>query len=134
MRIAIPICEGEVSPVFDVAKRLMLVDVESGQEIARTQVPFEYQDPDSHARRVADLDTDTLICGAISQPLESFLLSAGVDVIPQTCGGVEQVLHAFVAGELDEDVFVTPGCQRRRRHRKRHQGRSRSFGEKERSL
>jgi predicted Fe-Mo cluster-binding NifX family protein len=102
--------------VFDVAKQLMLADVDSREEILRTQVPLPNSDPDSNARQVVDLGADTLICGAISRPLESFLVSAGVEVIPQTCGAVEEVLHAFVAGELHEDVFVTPGCQRRRRY------------------
>ena len=131
MRIAIPICDGGISPVFDVAKQLMLVQVESRQEIARTHVPLENSDPDSNARQVVYLRTDTLICGAISQPLESFLLSVGVDVIPQTCGAVEEVLHAFIAGILEEDMFVVPGCQRRRRRRTRRYGRRTTSGERE---
>ena len=134
MRIAIPICEGGISPVFDVAKHLMLVDVESGQEIARIQVTLENSDPDTNARQVTDLEADTLICGAISRPLESFLLSAGVDVIPQTCGVAEEVLHAFVTGKLDEDVFVTPGCRQRRCSRTRHHSRRTASSEKESSL
>ena len=115
MRIAIPTCEGGVSPVFDVAKQLLLFDVENRREVTRTQVSLGNLNRDSNASQVVDLGTDTLICGAISQPLESFLRSAGVDVIPQTCGGVEEVLHAFVAGNLDEDLFAMPGAQRRRR-------------------
>ena len=82
MRIAIPVCEGGISPVFDVAKHMILVDVESGQETTRTEVSLENSDPDSIAQRIVDLGADTLICGAISLPLESYLLSTGVDVIP----------------------------------------------------
>ena len=110
-----PIFEGCISPVFDVAKNLMLVDVENRQEIARAHVVLEDSNPDLKTRRVIDLGASTLICGAISKPLESCLLSAGVEVIPQTCGGVEDVLHAFVAGALDENIFVAPGCQKHRR-------------------
>ena len=113
MRIAIPFCEGGVSPVFDVAKQLLLFDVENRRGVGRNQVPLENANPDSNACQVVDLGTNTLICGAISQPLESFLRSAGVDVIPQTCGGVEEVLHAFVTGNLDEGLFAMPGAQRR---------------------
>ena len=121
MKIAIPICEGGISPVFDVAKHLMLVDVESSQVISSIHVSLEQSNPDLNTQQVIDLGTDTLICGAISSPLESILLSAGVDVISRTCGAVEDVLHAFVAGKLDEDGFVLPGCHgRRQTHKRRH--------------
>jgi predicted Fe-Mo cluster-binding NifX family protein len=63
-----------------------------------------------------------LICGAISRPLEAMLLSAGVEVIPQTCGPVEEVLKAFMSGKLTEKAFLMPGCCGRRR--RFHDGRS----------
>jgi hypothetical protein len=55
------------------------------------------------------------ICGGISWPLEVMLLSARVEVIPQTCGSVEDVLKAFMSGRLTEQAFVMPGCCGRRR-------------------
>jgi predicted Fe-Mo cluster-binding NifX family protein len=118
MKIAIPICEDGISPVFDVAKHLLMVDVEGTQVIATCHVSLEKSNPDRSTQQVIDLGTDTLICGAISSPLESFLLSAGVNVISKTCGVVEDVLHAFVTGKLDEGLFVMPGCHGRRQPRR----------------
>jgi predicted Fe-Mo cluster-binding NifX family protein len=119
MRTAISIADGRVSPVFDVARRLLLVDIDSGREVRRTEEVLEEPELAARARRVADLGAQVLICGAISRPLEAKLLSAGVEVIPQTCGPVEDVLGAFASGRLTEQAFVIPGCCG---HRRRFRG------------
>ena len=115
MRTAIPISDGRISPVFDAAKRLLLVDIENGREVWRTEQIVEEPELGPRARRVAEFGAEVLICGAISRPLEAMLLSAGVEVIPQTCGPVEDVLKAFISGRLTEQAYVMPGCCGRRR-------------------
>jgi predicted Fe-Mo cluster-binding NifX family protein len=115
MRVAIPIVDGRISPVFDVAKRLLLVDVEQHGQLRRTEEGLGETLPELRAERVAKLGVDVLICGAISWPLQSLLVSAGVDVIPQTCGQVDEVVRAFLSGQLVGDAFVMPGCCGRRR-------------------
>lgn len=123
MKVGIPISEGRVSPVFDVARRLLLVTCEEGRELHRVEHVLGSDDPVERARRLADLETDVLICGAISRPLESLVISAGVDVVPQTCGPVEEVLSAFIGGKLSERDYVLPGCYgHRRRCRRRGRG------------
>lgn len=121
MRTAIPVSDGRISPVFDAARRLLLVDIENGREVRRTEQTVEEAELWPRAQRVAELGADVLICGAISWPLEVMLLSAGVEVIPQTCGFVEHVLKAFMSGRLTEQAFVMPGCcgRRRRSHASR---------------
>ncbi|MBN1851245.1 MAG: NifB/NifX family molybdenum-iron cluster-binding protein [Pirellulales bacterium] len=116
MRAAIPICDGRISPVFDAARRLLLVDIENGREIWRTEQIMDEPEPTFRARRIVEFGANILICGAISRPLEATLVSAGVEVIPQTCGQVEEVLRAFMAGQLTEQAFLMPGsCGHRRR-------------------
>lgn len=122
MRVAIPISDGRISPVFDAARRLVLVDVDNGRELGRTEKVVEEPEMARRARRVADLGVDVLICGAISRPLEAMLLSAGVEVVPQTCGQAEEVFRAFLSGQLTEQAFLVPGCCGRRRQF--HGGRS----------
>jgi len=120
MRVAITISNSRISPVFDAASRLVLVDVDNGREVWRTDEGLEEADMAPRARRVAELGVDVLICGAISRPLEAMLRSAGVDVIPQTCGQVEEVLQAFLSGQLTEKAFLMPGCCGRRRRFRSH--------------
>jgi len=115
MRVAIAVFDGRISPVFDAAGKLVLVDIENGREIRRTEQVVEEADLGPRASRVAGLGANVLICGAISRPLEAMLLSAGVEVIPQACGQWEDVLRAFLSGRLTEQAFMMPGCCGRRR-------------------
>ena len=125
MRLAIPTWNGRISPVFDVAERLLLVDLDEGAEVMRQEALIDETDVASRASRITDLGVDTLICGAISQPLEQRLVGAGIHVVPQTCGPVEGVLQAFVSDQLTEQAFLMPGCcgrRRRVRGRRRRRG------------
>jgi len=125
MKVAIPHWNGRVSPVFDVAGALLLVDVADGQELRREEGPLTASDPLQRAKQVAQFGPEVLICGAISLALEAALASAGVRVLPFTCGRVEEVLAAFMNGQLTDGAFLMPGCcgWRRRSRGRRRRGR-----------
>ena len=111
MKVGIAQWRGRVSPVFDAATSLLVVDVEAGQAVRRGSVPLTLTDPLERARWISGLDTDLLICGTVSRPLEMALLSAGVQVMPCICGNVDEVLGAFLDGRLErEGAFLLPGC------------------------
>jgi predicted Fe-Mo cluster-binding NifX family protein len=123
MNVAIPTLEDRISPVFDVAQAIVVVELDGNRELGRQTVPLHSRD---FARRGAELSqygVTVLICGALSRPLEEVLCAAGIRVIPQTCGPVEEVLRAFAAGRLDDRAFLMPGCCGRRRRRQRGGGR-----------
>ena len=122
MKAAIPTWEDRISPVFDVARDILVVGVEDGTEVGRREAVIEETALAARAKRVVDLGANALICGAISQPLEQMLVSGGVSVVPHCCGPVEDVLRAFMSGELAKKTFLMPGCRgqcRRFRHRRR---------------
>ena len=95
MKVAIPTWNAWVSPVFDVARQVVLVDLEGGKEVTRRDVAITETGPIDRARRVKELGVTVLICGAISRPLEAMIVSEGVHVIAQTCGPTEEVLQAY---------------------------------------
>ena len=115
MKVAVPTWTGRVSPVFDVAKRLLVVMLEGNREVNRVEAVIEETQLIARAKHVTQLGVDVLVCGAISMPLEAMLASAGVRVIPHICGPVEDVLLAFASGRLTDDAFLMPGCCGRRR-------------------
>jgi len=119
MRIAIPQWQGRVSPVLDVAGNLLVVDIEEGREVRRREIPLTATDSAKRAQQVAQVPPDVLICGAVSWPLELALRSAGMRVVSQICGQVDEVMRSFLLGELDNDNFRMPGCCGRRRFRQR---------------
>jgi predicted Fe-Mo cluster-binding NifX family protein len=119
MKLAIPVWLGRISPVFDVAGQLLLVELADGREVGREEHPISETTLDERARRLAELGVETLICAGVSQSLEAVLADCGIRVIARVCGDVEEVLAAFQAGSLGEEQFAMPGCCRRRQWRHR---------------
>ncbi len=115
MRIAIPQWQGRVSPVFDVAGNLLLIDIENGQEVRREERRFLGTNPSLRVTEFLSIGAGILICGAISTPLRSRLIASGVHVIGFACGTVDDVLTAYLNGTLARRALVMPGCQRWRR-------------------
>ncbi|NMC70451.1 MAG: hypothetical protein GYA57_10355 [Myxococcales bacterium] len=116
--------------MLDVARRFLLVDLAGGEEQARREVAVEEVELRPRARRLAALGCEALVCGAVSWPLEALLRSAGIRVVPNTCGPVDEVLAVLRSGGLLEDRFLMPGCGgpgRGRRYCHRHRGRDRGW-------
>lgn len=112
MKVLIPIWRGRVSPLLDVAGRFLLVRLEGGREEARREIRIDEKGLVPRSKRIVQLGTDVLICGALSRPLEESLVSEAVRVIPYTCGAAEQVLRAFRLGQFTDGAFLMPGCTR----------------------
>ena len=112
--IALPNCQGRVSPVFDLAARLLLVDVRDGAESMRKEVVLFEKTPEGIVRNLRELRIKVLICGAISIGLQQALQQIGIRVVAEICGEIESVLAAFRAGRLNSPKFIMPGCCSRR--------------------
>jgi len=109
MRVGIAIWQSRVSPVFDVAGRLLVVEVEKGREVARKEESIVDPFPPRKAQRLRELDVEVLICGAISRPLAELVVRAGVTVLPWIAGDAEEVLRCYLEGQLPDPRFVMPG-------------------------
>jgi predicted Fe-Mo cluster-binding NifX family protein len=121
MKVVIPVDGDRISPVLDAAKTFVLLTARPDGALTRRELFITEQDPVKKAKRIAELGAGVLICGAISWPLEAMLTSAGVRVIPNTCGPLNEVAAAYFAGGLTEHAFLLPGCPgRQQRHRRRH--------------
>jgi predicted Fe-Mo cluster-binding NifX family protein len=110
VRVAIPIWAGRVSPVFDVAKRLLVAEIEDDQELTVSQRFIADVRPEYRGKYLSEIGVDVLICGAISRTMETLITAAGVNLIAQVTGTIEQVLLALKSGQLAESEFVAPGC------------------------
>ena len=121
VKAVLPRDGSRISPVLDAARTFVLVAASSGGALTLKEVLIAETDPVTKARRIAQLGAGVLICGAISWPLEAVLISAGMRVIPNTCGPLSEVAAAYFAGGLTEQAFLLPGCPgRQHRHRHRH--------------
>jgi len=98
--------------VFDVAENFLLIQVENGREVERETRHLSNKNPMSHIPGFLNTGARTLICGAISSYARDRLTAAGVQVLGFVCGQVNQVLAAFLSGDLAKDAFAMPGCRK----------------------
>ena len=122
LRIALSAWNGRISPVFDVAQKLLLVDVAGGREVARTLIEMNEQAFALRAAKLKGLGANVLLCGAISKPLVALIASSRVKVVPFLAGEVEDVLTAYLDSRLPAPEFMMPGCPCPARGRRRRRG------------
>jgi predicted Fe-Mo cluster-binding NifX family protein len=111
MNVAIPVWQGRVSPVFDAARTLHLsrIGPEGGEEDCRTvEIAAAY--PTQRVTQLMDLDVDVLVCGAVSAPLAEMIAASGIRLVAFVTGEVEDVLAAYLRGELPDPAYALPGC------------------------
>jgi len=119
--LAIPVWDDQVSTTFDFARKLLIVEANGEREVSRKEVALGDEPVERKARRIRDLAVQVVLCGAISQPLARAVSQAGVEVIPYVAGQVDNVLAAYLCGQLAQPRFLQPGCRPGARSRWRHQ-------------
>jgi predicted Fe-Mo cluster-binding NifX family protein len=124
VRAAFAIWDDHIAPVFDVSRQLKLVDADGGRITAEhlEQVDADLP-PLARAERLAALNVDVIVCGAVSRPLHARLAALGITVEPFVAGDVDPVVAAWLAGELPQDRFTMPGCCGRARRGAGRRGR-----------
>lgn len=110
-RIAIPHWQGRVSPVFDVAGRVMLAELDAGLIQRCGELLLGSEDAQGRSQLLRSSGVEVLICGAISWPFELAVTSSGIAVISQICGELDIVLSAYASGRLQ--YCRMPGCRGR---------------------
>lgn len=109
MKVAVPVFEGGISPVFDWAQCLLVVDHSGENEETRREESLVDLAPSFRPGRLVQLGVETLLCGGVSAPVAAMLESQGIRVMPGISGDVDAVLEAFFAGGLPDPAFAMPG-------------------------
>ena len=127
MKVAVPVWNNRVSPVFDTSRHLLVVELVNGEEAGREEHTLANLFPPFRVRRLKELGVELLICGAISNPVALLIDSAGISLLPWVSGSVSEVLDAFKRERLSDSRYRMPGCRRGARRGMRHAG-GRGFG------
>lgn len=122
MRLAIPIFKSRISPVFDFSTKVLIIHMEQGRELDRSEIDLAGLPPQARVERLKNAGVNSLLCASISLPLHRMLIVAGLDVIPGVVGAVDEVLKAYLRGNLKERRFMMPGLCRRWCKRRGHLG------------
>lgn len=123
MRLAIATTRNRVSPLFDTARQLWVVELQGGAVVFQRHEPFEHDSFPEKVAALSRLGVQALVCGGISRDLAGMIESGGIQLHPFVRGDVGQVLEAWRQGALPSDAFRMPGCGGRgRRRRRRNRG------------
>jgi predicted Fe-Mo cluster-binding NifX family protein len=106
MKVAVPVWNELVSPVFDVARHLRVFSFVGRKPADIATVTVQ---KGTAANAVIELGSDVLICSAISACTVSMLRLAGVKVISDICGSPERIVEAYAAGDSTLAAFRAPG-------------------------
>jgi predicted Fe-Mo cluster-binding NifX family protein len=118
---------GRIAPVFDVTRSLHLVETEGGRIVNRKKVRVAGDMANLKAACLAELGVGTLVCGAISKPLQRMISAYGIQVIAFVAGNLQEVIQAWVCGRLAvSDAYAMPGCRKARGQRTRNPDRGKS--------
>lgn len=122
MIVAVAIWDNRISPVFDVSRKVLILEIENGIASRTGTAVFTNDNPTHKLSRLIEHQVETLICGAISQPMAEMLSAQGIHIIPFIAGEHQEVIAAFLEGKLPSTELSMPG--RRGRCRTRHQARA----------
>ncbi len=120
MKVAITIWNEHISPVFDVCKKMLILDIQDKKIISQREENFIDDDPLKKISQLSYFSIHTLICGAISKNLADELSSLNIKIIPFISGKIENVIFAYISDQLLESSFLMPGCRKRCQRRKRN--------------
>ena len=113
MKVALTVWENRISPVFDCAQMLFVVEIVEHRATGGHFEPFHCETPFSRAAKLSDLKIEVLICGAVSNLFASIIQTRGITIIPFIAGAVDEVLDAFIRDGLCDSKFRMPGCDGR---------------------
>ena len=111
MKVAITVWDEKISPVFDSAHKLLIVDIKN-EKIKN--ISYKSFDPELEARLAEELSLigiEVLICGAISQAYSTLIEAKTIQLIPFINGNVNEVLDSYAKGNPLVPAFSMPGCR-----------------------
>jgi predicted Fe-Mo cluster-binding NifX family protein len=112
MKAAFAQWDHRIAPVFDITRQLHIIDVTSGKIFAETDEFLPDDLPVQKALRLVEMGIGALVCGAISRSLYELISAYGIQVLPFVAGELDDVIKAWLKGDLHRDIYAMPGCCR----------------------
>jgi predicted Fe-Mo cluster-binding NifX family protein len=109
MKVAVSTWNGRISPVFDVSRTAILLEIEGGRIVARRELPLD-EEPVRKIAEIAVEGVETFLCGAVSRQFSDMLAARGILLHPFLAGDVEELIRAYLEGALDHPRYAMPGC------------------------
>ncbi len=95
MRVAIPVSDHWVTPVFDNTTSILIVDLNVNGCAEYFETPVRNWSQRERAEELSGSGVDVVLCDRISHALASMILARGIDVVPHVTGNVDEVLEMY---------------------------------------
>lgn len=98
MKIAIPKCRRRIAPLFEVAERFLIVDLQASPRGGATPLRIWRADDlliDEKCRELHAQGVQVLLCGALSKAWESYLIELSIEVHSFLLGNIDEILATF---------------------------------------
>lgn len=115
MKIALTILNERIAPVFDVACKLMVLEIENGRVIRETMMTLPDKSPDEKIMLLQQSGIEQLICGAISCQVQAKLEKYSIKTYAFVAGDRREIITAWLNKRLEQGDFAMPGCGRQRK-------------------
>ena len=106
MKIAISVWNDYISSAFDFAHRFLLGNIENDREIGHSAISRYTELISVRINRSKTLGVDVHIRQAISLSLFSLIEAYRIQVLPYIIGPVDEVLKAYLVGQLGYPRFA----------------------------
>lgn len=122
MILAVPVHQQRVSPLFDVAARVRVVEFGDLGRADRGTLLLEGMNAVQRVTLLKRVGVQCLICAGISGSCSALLRGAGIQLVDGVVGNVDDVVDAHQGGTILEERFRMPGGGGAWRHRRGRRG------------
>ena len=120
MKIAIPAFHSKVSPRFDTAQELVLLEVIDGNVINRERQPLQAHSAAGKIRKLLEQGVDTLICGGIDRLSRQQIGFNHIDVYSWVTGEIDDAVSCFLCDGLNSGTILGRNGEKEGRWQFRH--------------
>ncbi|MBT3388669.1 MAG: dinitrogenase iron-molybdenum cofactor biosynthesis domain-containing protein [Desulfobacula sp.] len=111
MKIAVTIWGNRVSPVFDAAKKLLVVDLKKQKITNKQYLSFDPGSIEDVIGLLKNMQINTLICGAITSRPTELLTDNDIELIPFVSGEALELIDALAKKVDVGKTYIMPGCR-----------------------
>ncbi len=127
MNIAITVWQNRISPVFDSAQALLIVQTREAVIVDAVIKDCQASMLHKFIQLLQKQKVNVLICGALCERPATLLENHGIEVISFMTGEADKVLEGYLRGN-DMSDFSMPGCGRSRCCRTKNQSNNERTG------
>ncbi len=104
VKVAVPTFGNRVSPRFDCAPVIAILEIERGEIAHRETVSTSAWGSDKRIKMLIERGVNAVVCGGVDRVSTQLLVDAGVAVCAGVSGESEQALRTFLKGDSPREA------------------------------